>query len=213
MLQRAAGVCGPLALVTLIVGWIGGDVAQPAAYSSLQDDTSDLGATTAAHAWIYNQVGSNLTGLLVIVCGLALWRALTPDVLGRIGAGAVILAGVGAFLDGIFRLDCRGIDAGCTNDSWHSSAHKMESRITAAATIAAPLVLAFAFRRAPAWRGAWLPTLLAIPAGLVVGVVFSTLGDGAAIRATTVTWFLWLAYVGVRLRTRVQGFADGASHL
>jgi hypothetical protein len=196
---RGAGVCGLLALVTVTVGWIGGALAQPDPYSSADDDLSDLGALTANKAWIYNQIGDNLTGILIILFGLGLWRALSPDVLGRIGAGAVMLTGLGAFLDGIFRLDCRGIDSGCTNDSWHSSAHKMNNRFTVAATIAAPLILAFAFRRIPGWRGAWLPSLAAVPAAVACGVLFSALGDGAAVRATTLTWFAWLVFLAVRL--------------
>jgi hypothetical protein len=60
-------------------------------------------------------------------------------------------------------------------------------------------VLSFAFRRLPAWRGAWLPTLLAVPAAIAAGVVFSLLGDGAATRATTTMWFVWLAFIGMRL--------------
>jgi hypothetical membrane protein len=200
VLRRAAAVSGVLGLITVTAGWIGGALAQPNAYSSADDDTSDLGAMTAHSAWIFNQVGDNLTGVLVVLVGLGVWFALTPSVLGRIGAGAVVLAGIGAFLDGIFRLDCRGIDTGCTNDSWHASAHKLETRFTVAATFAAPLVLAFAFRRLPAWYRTWLPTLLAVPAAIVVGVIFSLLGDGAATRATTTTWFVWLAFISVRLR-------------
>jgi hypothetical protein len=196
---RAAGVCGLLAFATLIVGWVAGDLAQPEAYSSANDDTSDLGAMTANAAWVYNQIGGNLTGILVVLFGLGLWRALSPDFVGRIGAGAVMLTGLGVFFDGVFRLDCRGIDRGCTNDSWHASAHKMETRITVVAIFLAPLILAFAFRRAARWRDAWLPTIAAVPAAIVIGVVFSAVGDGAAVRATTATWFAWVAFVSVRL--------------
>lgn len=196
---RAAGICGLLAFVTLTVGWIAGDLAQPDAYSSAHDDTSDLGAMTANAAWIYNQIGNNLTGILVVLFGLGLWRALSPDLVGRIGAVALMVTGVGVFFDGVFRLDCRGIDRGCTNDSWHASAHKMETRITVAATLLAPPILAFAFRRAARWRDAWLPTIAAVPAAIVIGVVFSAVGDGAAVRATTATWFVWVALVSVRL--------------
>ena len=127
MPARVAGICGLLAFVTVNIGWIAGGLAQPAAYSVANDDISDLGADTANSSWIYDQIGANLTGLLVITLALGLWRALSPDVLGRIGAGAMLVAGAGAVLDGFFHLDCRGIDAGCTNDSWHSHAHKIES--------------------------------------------------------------------------------------
>ena len=74
--------------------------------------------------------------------------------------GYFFVAGAGAVLDGFFHLDCRGIDAECTNDSWHAHAHKIESGITAAATLAAPLLLGLAFRRMPAWRDSWLPSVL-----------------------------------------------------
>ena len=72
---RAAGVCGFLALVTSTLGWVVGGLAQPGAYSAADDDVSDLGALTASSAWIYNQIGANLTGLLVMTLALGLWRA------------------------------------------------------------------------------------------------------------------------------------------
>ena len=197
--MRVAGVCGLLAFVTFNVGWIAGGLAQPDSYSFADDDISDLGAMTARSAWLYNQVGANLTGLLVVALALGVWRALSPDMLGRVGAGALAVGGVGAFLDGIFRLDCRGIDAMCTNDSWHSHAHKIESGITGAATLAAPVILAFAFRRIPAWRDSWLASLATIPAVLVGSIVFSLIGDGAATRAATVIVFVWIAFISVRL--------------
>jgi len=134
-----------------------------------------------------------------MAAALGLWRALRPDVIGRIGAGALFVAGLGSFLDGLFRLDCQGIDAGCVNDSWHADAHRWESRFTAAATLLAPVILALAFRRIPGWRRAWLPSLAALPAIILANAVFSTLGDGAAVRAGTMAWFAWLAYVGVLL--------------
>lgn len=199
MLLRAAGVCGLLALVTSTIGWLAGDLAQPDAFSPANDDISDLGAVTAASPWLYNQIGANLTGLLVMALALGLWRALSPDVLGRIGAGALFIGGLGSFLDGLFRLDCRGIDNGCVNDSWHADAHKWESRFTVAATLLAPVMLAFAFRRLPQWRRSWIPSLLAIPALFLANAVFSVLGAGAATRAGTFVFFLWVAYVGYGL--------------
>src|SRR4051794_28606243 len=183
----------------LNVGWIAGDLAQPAAFSPANDDISDLGAATASSAWLYNQIGANLTGLLVVVLALGLWRALSPDLLGRLGSLALLVAGAGSFLDGLFRLDCRGIDAACTNDSWHSHAHKVESGISAVAVILAPVLFALAFRRNPAWRGPWLPSLLTLPAIIAANVIFSAVGDGAATRAGTVVAFCWVAFVGAWL--------------
>ena len=199
MPARIAGVCGLLAFVTFNVAWIAGGLAQPSAYSTANDDISDLGAATAASGWIYNQVGANLTGILVALLGLGLWRALSPDVIGRIGAAALIAAGISTFFDGIFHLDCRGIDPACDNVSWHSRAHKIESGFTGALTLLAPIILAFAFRRNPVWRDSWIPTLLTVPALIAANAVFSLIGDGAATRAGTVVFFVWIAFVGLRL--------------
>jgi hypothetical protein len=199
MPARIAGICGLAAFVTANIGWIAGGLAQPDAYSVANDDISDLGAVTANSSWIYNRIGANLTGLLVVMLALGLWRALSPDVLGRLGAGAVLVTGAGGLLDGFFRLDCRGIDTGCTNDSWHSHAHKIESGITAGAAFAAPLILAFAFRRIPAWRDSWLPSLITVPAILLASLVFSAVGNGAGQRAGDVVAFLWIAFVSARL--------------
>jgi Protein of unknown function (DUF998) len=196
---RLAAVCGLIAPITAALGWALGALAQPDAYSSADDDLSDLGALTASSAWIYNQIGANLTGLLVIAFALGLWRVLSPDVLGRVGAGVLVVAGTTVFLGGLFRLDCRGIDMGCENESWHAAAHKWDSRVTIGATIAAPLVLAFAFRRLPEWRHVWLPTLAAMPASVVVGVLFSAIGAGASTRASTAVWLLWLAFLAFQL--------------
>jgi hypothetical protein len=197
--ERLAGVCGLLGAVTATVGLIAGDLAQPRAFSPSQDDISDLGALTASSPWLYNQLGSNLSGLLIIALGIGLWHALSPSRLGRLGAAAVAATGGGVFLDGLFRLDCQAIDVGCSNDSWHSHAHKIESGITAGATLLAPLILAFAFRRIPAWRDSWIVSLATVPAIILANVVFSAIGDGAATRAGTVVVFLWIAFIGLRL--------------
>lgn len=196
---RLAAVAGLLTPLTSTVGWAVGGLVQRDAFSSADDDISDLGALTASSAWIYNQIGANLTGLLIIVFAAGLWRALSPDVVGRIGVGALLVVGIGVCLDGFFRLDCQGIDSNCVNDSWHSDAHKIEGRFTVAATLLAPIILAFAFRRISQWRDTWIPSLAAIPASILMGVLFSVLGEGAATRATTLTWTLWVAFVAFQL--------------
>ncbi len=199
MPQRLAASCGLAALGTFVAGVVLGDRAQPGAFSPANDDISDLGAQTASSPWLYNQVAANLTGILVLVFALGLWRALGEGWLPRLGVAGLGIVGIGLLLDGIFRLDCQGIDAGCDNTSWQSEAHRLESAVTAGALLLTPLVLAFAFRRTPAWRPVWLVTLLATPASILTSALFSPAGDGAASRAGSVVWFVWLAVVALQL--------------
>lgn len=199
MPPRLAAACGLLAPLTSTFGCAVGGLVQRDEYSSFDDDISDLGALTASSAWIYNQIGANLTGLLVVALALGLWRVLSPNLLGRVGAAALIVTGIAALAGGVFRLDCQGIDSGCENDSWHASAHKVASAVLAGATFIAPLVLAVAFRRIPEWRDSWLPALAVIPALFAANLLFSFLGDGAAVRAGTVVVLLWIAFLGARL--------------
>src|SRR4029078_4399697 len=149
MPARLAGACGLLAFVTATVGWVAGGFAQPAAHRLSRGDISRPRAVTAASPWLYNQVGANLTGVLVALTALGLWRAVSPSVLGRLRGAALLRVGLGGFLDGLFRLDCRGIDAACTNHTWHAHAHKIEAGGTGADFPLAPPLPPVA-RRPPA---------------------------------------------------------------
>ncbi len=97
------------------------------------------------------------------------------------------------FSEGFLRLDCRGIDKACENDSWHSTAHGIESGITGVSLYLAPVFLAFAFRRIPEWRTLWPWTLAALPATIAGGAIGSAFGNGAASRGGAIVWFAWLA--------------------
>ena len=211
--RTSAAICGLAALASFVAGVVLADVAQPAAFSPLNDDISDLGALTASSPWFYNQVAANLTGILVLGFALGLWAALGKGLLSRVGVLGLVVVGTGIFLDGLFRLDCQGIDAGCDNTSWHSSAHKIESGITAAALLLTPFVLAFAFRRRTAWRRLWLPTLFATPAVIAASAALSSYGPGVATRVGSAVWFLWLALVAFRLLRRPPSRTDWSEGL
>src|SRR6478735_6402891 len=199
MPARVAALCG-LAAPVVFVGLVLGDLAQPDPFDPAHDDISHLGAQTASSPWLYNQIGANLTGLLVIGLGLGLWSALGRGWAARLGSAGLMVVGVGMVLDGFLRLDCQGgIDVPCENLSWHARAHKVESGITGAVLLLTPVVLAFAFRARTSWRSAWVPTLLAVPAIIVASAAFASIGQGAASRAGSVAWFLWIGFVAVRL--------------
>ena len=91
------------------------------------------------------------------------------------------------------------MDEGCDNTSWQADGHGIESGIASALFFLVPLLLALAFRRLPQWRDLWLPTLLVVPVVVAVSIPLSLIGDGAAVRAASVTWFLWLGLLAWRL--------------
>ena len=196
---RVAAICGLLAPVSFVVGLVLGDLAQPDGFSPANDNISDVGAQTADQAWIYNQIAANLNGLLIVAFALGLWRALGPGWLSRLGVLGLAILGATRFLEGFLRLDCRGMDVGCDNTSWQADAHGIESGIASALFFLVPPLLAFAFRRLPQWRDLWLPTLLAVPAVIGASILFSAIGDGTAVRAASITWFLWLGLLAWRL--------------
>src|SRR6266511_2337795 len=94
---RLAAICGLAAPLTSTAALVFGGPAQPDAFSSADDAISDLGADTASSPWIYNQIGTNLTGILLFTFALGLWRVVSPDVLGRIGAALLLLLVVSIF--------------------------------------------------------------------------------------------------------------------
>jgi len=196
---RLAAFCGLLAPVTYAVALLAAGLVQREGYRNADESTSSLGADTASHPWIYNRIATNLTGILILVFALGLWRALSPSLLGRIGAALLALAGVSLFLEGFFPLDCQGIDGGCENTSWQSEGHRWVSRISATSLLTAPIVLLFAFRRIPRWRDTWLPTAAALPLSLAASIAFSAFGNGASTRAGALAWFVWLGFVAAQL--------------
>ena len=206
---RAAAICGLLAPVTFVVGFVLGDLAQPDAFSPANDNISDLGARTAHQAWIYNQIAANLNGLLIVAFALGLWRALGSGWLARLGVLGLAVIGVTRFLEGFLRLDCRGMDEGCENMSWQADGHRFESGIASALFFLVPLLLGLALRRLPQWRDLWLPTLLVVPVVVAVSIPFSLIGDGAAVRAASIMWFLWLGLLAWRLLRIADGETVG----
>ena len=199
MLLRVAAICGLLAPVTFVAGVLLGDLAQSTRFSPADDNISDLGAQTAEQAWLYNQIAANLNGLLIVAFAMGLWRALGSSRLARLGVLGLAVIGLTRFLEGFFRLDCGGMDVDCANTSWQSDAHGIESGIASALFFLVPPTLAFAFRRLPQWRDLWLPSLLAVPVVVAVSIPFSLMGNGAAGRAASITWFLWLGLLAWRL--------------
>lgn len=75
---RLATICGLVAPLKYTAALVFGGLAQPDAFSSADNAISDLGSDTASSGWIYNQIGLNLTGILVVVFALGRWLSFRP---------------------------------------------------------------------------------------------------------------------------------------
>ena len=195
-----AAICGMLAGPVLFVAWFAAALAQPDEFSIVHHASSDLGAATANSAWISNQIGSNLPGLLLVVFAWGLWRSVGRHRSARIGSVLIAMVGVGVFTSGFLRLDCRAIDVGCENVSWHAILHGTNSGITLLVLALAPFVLARAFKVAQRWRDLWLLTLGVGIGTIAAAVVGSAVGEGLGQFLASSVWFAWIAVLGLRMR-------------
>ena len=198
---RVAALCGLAAPVAFVVGIFLGDLAQPDPFDPAHDDISHLGAQTASSPWLYNQIGANLTGLLVVCLGLGLGSALGPRVV-RPASGAPV--------------SWSSASAWCSTDSFDSTAGAgstcpartsrgtprptRSSRASRALHCCSPRSCSPSrsgraragarrgYRRCSRFRPSSPPS-----------AVFGTIGQGAASRAGSVAWFVWIGFVAHHL--------------
>ena len=211
MLLKLSAACGLHAPSAFTVGWVLGSFAQPARFDVVEDDISDLGALTASRPWLYNQIGGNLTGVLVLVLALGLWRVLGSGRWARVGVVALAVSGVGQFFDGVFRLDCRKIDPTCTDRlaSWHGTAHGIETVVTFVGLFVAMFALGKGFRRLESWADLASISLIAGAAALLTLLVLLPISGGIAVLAASMAFFAWVALVAYRLLVIARALERG----
>ena len=141
-------------------------VVQRDGYKPSRYDISDLGALTADHPWVL-LVPEAVAGVVTVAFALLVLRRAVG------GAGPWLLAasliGLDNVSDALFRLDCRRVDPGCTDDlrtgSWHAQVHELVGFLAVVATVVALLALAHRFRRLAPWADL-------VPATVALAVVF-----------------------------------------
>jgi hypothetical membrane protein len=205
-LGALAGIGGGL-LMTF--GWIAGGLLQGSGYSWSRQEISDLGALTAQHPWVWN-LADSLSGLLILIFAVGLFRLVRSNRAGRIGAGLIAVVGVGSFIDGLVREDCPlSTSEACQRLqdgiglSWHHLAHDVESVIVVMAMIAAPFFLGRSIRSVNGLTNLYRPSLGA-GALLVIATVsylflYGNPGAGIAQRLLALTFVAWIAAISIAM--------------
>lgn len=219
-MTRAMAACGVAAAVLLPLAWIILGVLQPH-FSLINNDGSDLGALGADHAAVWNPIIS-ASGILIVLCSIALLRTLTRRVSATAGSLLVTLAGAGFIIDGRFREDCSpATSRACLKavEAWrisgHFQVHIIESIITFVAFICAPLVLRVTFRASPPWRDLARLSLLAAAVQIACAVLLTAFGganiggQGIVELVANIAGLAWLAVVAVRV---IALSGEGTAH-
>jgi hypothetical protein len=149
-LLASCGIAGP---VVFTAAWLAGSLLQTG-HSAGSVQLSGLAAMDARDPQIMIAGFAGL-GACSMAFGAGLRRIPAA---GPAGPWLVTVAGAAALAAGLFRRDHLLLTGpGFTGESWHNQVHDVVSGVAYAAMIAAPLVLAHAFRRDPDWAGLCRP--------------------------------------------------------
>jgi hypothetical protein len=114
-------------------------------------------------------------------------------------------------MGGLLRLDCRQMNPGCDDTSWHAVGHNINAGPTLLAFALAPFVLARAFKHAPSWHDRWLPTLGVGIGTIAAAIVGGAIGEGLGQFLFQSLWFAWIAVLALRMLRLSRTAATAAS--
>jgi hypothetical membrane protein len=198
----------------MTLGWIAAGALQGSGYSWSRQEISDLGALTAQHPWVWN-LADSLSGLLILIFAVGLFRLVQSNRAGRIGVGLIGVVGAGSFLDGILREDCPlSTSEACqrlqdgAGLSWHHQAHNIESVIVVVAMIAAPFFLGRAIRSVDGLENLYRPSVgagaLLVIATVAYLFLYGNPGAGIAQRLLALTFMAWIAAISIAILNLVS---------
>jgi hypothetical membrane protein len=205
--QRAAAACGIAApilsgIVAVSVGYL-----HPG-YSFAEQRLSELGASGAPYAFVFNVLGLMTSGVLVAVLALGLYSEFSHDRVAKIGCGLLTLSGASLLMTGIFPCDVGLVEATASG-----ILHGVFAGIGTLAIIGAALAMWLGLKEDAAWRNhSWFSLGVAVLAvALYVPYQFGSLTqwEGAIQRMLVMVLLLWLEVMSLKLLSRSQaGVSD-----
>ena len=198
--QRVSAACGIAApilsvLVALSVGYI-----HPG-YSFTEQRLSELGASGAPFAPLFNVMGLMASGVLVAVLSLGFYSEFSSDRLARVGCRLLTLCGVSLFMTGIFPCD-----VGFVKASASGIAHGVFASIGTFAIIGAALAMWLSLKGHAGWENhSWFSLTVAVVAvALYLPYQFCSFAawDGAIQRTLVTVVLVWIEVMSIKLLSR-----------
>jgi hypothetical membrane protein len=197
----ASAACGVVAPVLSVIVAAGVGYLHPG-YDSAEQRLSELGASGAPYAVVFNVAGLMASGVLVVVLSLGLQHEFIGNRLARTGGILLSVSGASLFMTGIFPCDVGFVEASASG-----ILHGVFAAIGTLAIIGAALAMWYGLRGDPLWgHYSWFSLSVALMAvALYVTHQFSSQTDwnGAVQRMLVLVLLVWLEVMSVRLLSRV----------
>ena len=192
-------VAGPLLCITLV-----------AVLHVLESEVNDSDAVSeyalGDFGWLMN-VAFFSAAVGIGALAFVLHRSLARSKTAIAGIVLLAIAAVAWVLLGVGNIDPEGADA-----TTHGLIHGIGFFLGLPARLAAPLVLAAAFRRDERWADYRRPTLALGVAALAAEVAgFSDLASVVTLRLALVLWLVWIALTGARVLSSPERRDAGAA--
>lgn len=206
-LQRASAACGIAApllsgIVAVSVGFL-----HPG-YSFAEQRLSELGASDAPYAPLFNVMGLMTSGVLVAVLSLGLYSEFSSDRVARIGSGLLALSGASLVMTGIFPCDVGFVEATASG-----ILHGLFAGIGTLAIIGAAFAMWLGLKEDAVWRNhSWFSLCVAaLAVVLYVPYQFGSLTEweGAVQRLLVMVLLLWIEVMSLKLLSRTAAGAPG----
>jgi hypothetical membrane protein len=198
--QRVSAACGiatPIlsALVALGIGYM------QLGYRPVEQRLSELGASGAPYALIFNVVGLMTSGMLVVVFSLGLYSEFSSNRVAKIGSGLLTVCGASLIMTGVFPCDVGSVEA-----SAPGVLHGLFAGIGTFAIVSAALAMWLGLKEDAVWRNhSWFSLSVAVVAvALYVPYLFSSLPrwNGAVQRMLVMVLLVWIEVMSIKLLSR-----------
>jgi hypothetical membrane protein len=195
--SAACGIATPIisALVALGVGYM-----QPG-YSFTEQRLSELGASGAPYAFIFNVVGLMTSGMLVAVVSLGFYSEFGSNQVAKIGSGLLTLSGASLLVTGVFPCDVGSVEASASG-----ILHGVFAGMGTFAIVSAALAMWLGLKDDAVWRNhSWFSLSVAVVAvALYVPYIFSSLPrwNGAVQRMLVMVLLVWIEVMSIKLLSR-----------